>query len=114
MNAHGLLTATGEEIRAAALEWNRGHEADCIDILRDGEAVIDVTVCGGGGRRLRAVIAPGLRTDRGVVHACDPIVRWLRVFDPRKGPIATARDAAKYLGVDDARVAVNYRTPRLT
>jgi len=113
MNAEDLLTATGEEIRAAALEWNCGYEEDCADILRDGQPVIDVAVCG-GAHRLRVIVTPALRTDRGVVHACDPVVKWLRVSDRRQPPIATARSAATYLGVADARVAVHYRAPGIS
>jgi hypothetical protein len=116
LTAQDLLTATADQIRAAAIEWNRGYDEDCADILRGGEPIIKVTVCAASrsSSRLRAVLTPGLRTDDGFVEACDPLVKYLRVFDHRLGRIETARRAARYLGVRDAMVPVCYRAPGIS
>jgi hypothetical protein len=105
-----MITATENDIRAAALDYNEDFP-EIFDAIRTAPVEIRVIACRPmQGSRIRVLIVPIVNIDGSHAYACDPEVRFIRWFDGRISPADTAKRAAKFLGVKDAQVPVEYVT----
>lgn len=104
---------TADEITTAALNYNEDYP-ELLDAIKSGTPSIQILAGRVAYRGLKAIITPivTIDADGGHVEATEPKVIWLRDTDGRLSPAQIAQRAARYLGVSDAAVAIDYENLR--
>ena len=103
------LTATADQIRAGALEYNREYPEAAADVAA-GEPQVLVIVSGEDayGRRVRVVIAPIVQSPGGDVYAADPVCHVINRGDGRITKRAAAERNSKRLGLTGVQVPIRF------